>query len=124
MKMDNRFNHQLKTIAFFISEGFHASRLCHELIFAENRKDNVNLALTFLNQANTFITSAKTLYAQLSSEGENQELETFFHQFMVFNNEVLTNVRTNHSHQWSDIEFKQLEESFDSLTDLLNAWAK
>lgn len=122
--MDDNFEHQLKTISFLISEGFNAAKYCHELIFAEDRKNNINLALTFLNQANTFITSAKAIYVQFSLEGESQELEDFFHQFSVFNKEVLTNVRTGHSHQWSDIEFRRLEKEFNALTDFLNIWRK
>jgi|UniRef100_A0A7U4DJN4 predicted DNA-binding protein len=122
--MNDNFEHQLKTISFLISEGFNAAKYCHELIFAEDRKNNINLALTFLNQANTFITSAKAIYVQFSLEGESQELEDFFHQFSVFNKEVLTNVRTGHSHQWSDIEFRRLEKEFNALTDFLNIWRK
>jgi len=118
--MDYKIENKLNNISLLIFEGFHAAKDWHELIFAENRKSNVNLALIFLNQANAFITSAKAIYVQFSTESKVQELENFFIQFSVFNKEILTNARTDHDHQWTDIEFKQLKKDFKVLTDLLN----
>lgn len=37
-----------------------------------------------------------------------------FYQFSVYAHEFLTNVETDHSHQWTDIEFNKLHDIFDS----------
>lgn len=117
----NNIQHHIETMRLYVFDGFNAARHCHNLIFSDEKKsEKINVALAYLNQANTFITNAKTIYRLISEEREKPDLDDFFHQFEVFNKEVLTNVRTNHSHQWSGIEFNRLKERYEDIKGLLN----
>ena len=40
--------------------------------------------------------------------------QAIFHLFDSYMSELLTNYKTDHSHQWTDIEFNRLKETFDS----------
>ncbi|NEZ46511.1 hypothetical protein FDF74_04685 [Clostridium niameyense] len=45
------------------------------------------------------------IYQNNLEELENNSITNAFHRFNVFYDEVTTNIATNHSHQWSDIQF-------------------
>ena len=58
------------------------------------------------------ISVAEALYLAYSNEeGENQVLDDIIHQYKVFVREVITDTATDHSHQWSYIEFDHLREA-------------
>lgn len=95
-----------------VRSSFYDARDAHDCIFDENCP--VEIALAYLNKAISGHCSCDSLYyAQYGSLGRD-EYEDFSHQFDVFANEFMTNVRTNHSHQWTDIEFQKLKEIYDN----------
>ncbi|TYS10739.1 hypothetical protein FZC70_05470 [Bacillus subtilis] len=93
------------------------SGVVSKLKISDDRR--ITIALAHLNQANTFITASQTVY-QLETPGESQEIERFFHQFNEFNNELLDSISTNHSDQWTGIEFSELVETYNELPEILN----
>lgn len=123
------FEQKKQTLSDLLIDGFKNANYSHKLLFKselddENELDKQNdlmCALAYLSQAYTCFTNAYTFIA-LNDEllGGRQEFENLLRQFTVFNTEFLDNVRTNHSHQWSDIEFRQLVDYFEASSVLLN----
>lgn len=83
----------------------------HEFIFDDSVKDSV--AVAYLNVAVSKFASAESLYYSRKDVLERNEAEEIFQLFDTYMHEFLTNYRTNHSHQWTDIEFSHLKEVFD-----------
>lgn len=84
----------------------------HDFIFDEN-VDNA-VALSYLNVSASKFAAAESLYYARYKILQRGEAEELFRLFDVFMSELLTNVRTDHSHQWTDIEFNNLKDVFDS----------
>ena len=110
MEIEN-FEQKKQILSNLLIDGFDNANYSHKLLFKSELDDekefdkqkDLMCALTYLNQAHASFTNAYTL-----------------HQFTEFNTEFLNNVRTNHSHQWSDIEFKRLVDFFEAASGLLN----
>jgi len=83
----------------------------HDYIFDEDVEDSV--AISYLNIAASKFAAAESLYYSRFEILERNEAEEIFHLFDVYMCELLTNYRTSHSHQWTDIEFTRLKEYFD-----------
>lgn len=123
------FEQKKQTLSDLLIDGFNNAIYSHKLLFKSelddekefDKQNDLMCALTYLNQAHTCFTNAYTFIA-LNDEllGGRQEFEKLLNQFTIFNTEFLTNVRTNHSHQWSDIEFRHLVDSFEASSVLLN----
>lgn len=90
-----------------MSDAIHA----HNFIF-DNDTDPL-IATSYLNIAASKFAAAESLYYSQLEFLERSEAEEIFRLFDVFMTEFLNNVRTNHSHQWTDIEFQKLKETFD-----------
>lgn len=58
----------------------------------ENMQDKT-VGLTYLTQANTFFTAAKTLYYEHEELFPGKELQDVFFEFGKYNNELLKNIR-------------------------------
>lgn len=82
----------------------------HKFVFDE--KTDISLAISYLNVACSKFASAESLYYARYDVLERHEAESIFHLFEVFMTEFLTNARTDHSHQWTDIEFERLKDAF------------
>lgn len=87
------------------------AKKAHEIIFSEDPNDIAIIG--YLNYAGNLLASAKAIYYSNIDILEHHDIDDFFYQFDVFILEVLNNIHTNHSHQWSDIEFNNLNEKFD-----------
>ncbi|KHS56200.1 hypothetical protein QX51_15365 [Terrisporobacter othiniensis] len=103
----------------YLKKALYSSREFHTLIFDDNENTyKVNSAIAHLNQAHTYIHIANSLYIQHSEPGECSEFETAIHQFDVFNKEFLSSYSTNHSLQWTDIEFRKFEEDCNNFLEI------
>ena len=128
MEIEN-FEQKKQILSNLLIDGFDNANYSHKLLFKSELDDekefdkqkDLMCALTYLNQAHASFTNAYTFIA-LNDEllGGRQEFDNILHQFTEFNTEFLNNVRTNHSHQWSDIEFKRLVDFFEAASGLLN----
>ena len=96
----------------YVRSSFYDARYAHDCIFDENC--SVEIALAYLNKAIAEHCCCDSLYyAQYENLGRG-EYEDYSHQFEVFTDELLNNVRTNHSHQWTNLEFEKLKEIYDN----------
>lgn len=120
MDRDSLFIHKKNFLSKLILDGFVSALYCHETLF-KNEEQGLNVALAYLTEAHNYYLNAETFMVDnVELFDSRHEFEDLFHRFSVFNNEVLTNIRTNHSHQWSDIEYRAFVKSFKPVADLLN----
>lgn len=98
----------------------YAHKTIFESIYSDDQKPPLAVALAYLTEAHNLFTTAETFYKDNEPIfGERSEISETIHKFQVFNKELLTNVRTEHSHQWTDIEFRAFVESFKTVSSLL-----
>lgn len=102
----------IETFKRFIVSAMHYARKSHETILKEDA--DISVALAYLNASISRFSSAEALYYARYDILARGEAEDIFHQSKVYSNEFLTNVETNHSHQWTDIEFNTLHDLFES----------
>ncbi len=95
----------------FVRSSFIDARTAHDCIFDE--KCSIEIALAYLNKAISAHYRCDSLYYAKYDQLERGEYEDYSKQFEIFASEFLTNVRTKHSHQWTDIEFQKLKDIFD-----------
>lgn len=91
----------------------------HEKAFGENREIDDLISGIILNNAVSANNSLKILYYQ-NPDFEHNEFDKFFASFDTYKCELLRNIRTDHSHQWTDIEFRSFIKNAIPLTELLD----
>ena len=87
------------------------AKSAHDYVFDESVNDMV--AVAYLNTASAKFSAAEALYYSHLDGLEHQDAEEIFHLFDVFMHELLENVRTDHSHQWTSIEYEKLKDAFE-----------
>ncbi len=98
-----------------ITEALHTSKEAHDILFKDSsNKQNELIASTYINKAISLMSAAKAIYISNIEELERHEVEDIFHSFDVFESEFLTNLSTDHSHQWTDIEFLKFKDHVES----------
>lgn len=90
-----------------------------EAAFGDERNMDDLLAGILLNDATSHVNTAYGYYIQ-NHDFQRQEFDEFFYQFNVFRREILNNIRTKHSHQWTDIEYRNFAEKAQSLAGLMD----
>lgn len=112
-------------LSFYTKKASYSTMKFHELIFDDevNFSKNINVkklnsALLHLNQGLTYINLANLHYLQYCETGECTEFEDTVYKFNVLNNEFLTSYSTNHSLQWTDIEYNAFKESCDDFLSI------
>ena len=106
---------QIEFIKKTISEALETSRTCNNILFKNSiDKTNELIASTYLNKAISLISSVKSVYYSNIAELENSQVEGILFQFNIYSSEFLKNLSTDHSHQWTSIEFERLEELVNS----------
>lgn len=126
--MNDKLQEQKEFLRKFFHKAFMATKYSHELLFKS--KDNQDSKRSFeqLISSTTFLSEAHSIYTQIEfylqqnidEIGERDEFYNNILRFSVYNDEVLENIRTDHSHQWSDIEFRSYVESFRTVAHSLD----
>lgn len=88
------------------------AKISHEAVLAGNQ--NALVAASYANAALAKCSLVEALY-YTKYEDSNIELEVFFLKLHTYVNEVLRNIKDDHSHQWSDLEYHELEKQFQKL---------
>jgi len=84
----------------------------HDYVF-DPKVDNT-VAMAYLNIAVSKFAAAESLYYSRFDDLQRDEAEDIFRHFDTYTREFLTNIRTDHSHQWTDIEYQGLKDVFDN----------
>lgn len=128
-KLDNKKFETKKTIfSELVRQGFIFADKSHKTLFQTEIDDDLIKKSSDLTCALAYLTEAHSLYCDaevflkdnIETLDDRPEFTSLIHRFKVYNREVLNNVRTNHSHQWSDIEFRAFADSFLDAGILLN----
>lgn len=82
-----------------------------EMIFS-NTSDKILKCLAILTRASNHLAYAKSVY-QFGIDDKRETIDEVFHAADVFINEITTNISTDHSHQWTSIEFTNLAKKYD-----------
>lgn len=102
----------IETFKHFVASGMRYAIKSHDVLF--KKECDISVPLAYLNAAISRFSSAEALYYAQFEILQRGEAEDLFHRFSEYSNEFLRNVETEHSHQWTDIEFNRLYEVFDS----------
>lgn len=95
-----------------------SAKYAHDAAFGDDRAMDDLLAGILLNDATIQINTAYAYYLQ-NPDFQRNEFEDFFNKYNIFRGEILTNIRTKHSHQWTDIEYLEFARHAQHLADLL-----
>ncbi|EOH80738.1 hypothetical protein [Enterococcus malodoratus] len=111
-----------------VRQGFIFANKSHKILFQIESDDDLIKKLSDLTCALAYLTEAHSLYCDaevflkdnIETLDDRPEFTSLIDKFKVYNREFLNNVRTNHSHQWTDIEFRAFADSFRDAGILLN----
>ncbi|WP_367387417.1 hypothetical protein ABZM97_09570 [Bacillus vallismortis] len=119
--LDFKKQHLKKLIFSGFISAMHSHKTLFKTVLSDNSTLDLSVALAYLSEAHNYHVNAETFYLDnIELFGERSEIETLLQHFFVYNDEFLSNARTDHSHQWSDIEFRKFAESFKPAAELLN----
>ncbi len=99
-----------KKLKSFIQSGMSYATLSHDLIL--NAPEKTNLSLSYLNAAISRFSSAEAFYYAQYDSLQDDCADKLFFLFDKFANELFNNVASNHSHQWTDIEYECLNDLY------------
>lgn len=111
--------YQIENLKNMIREAYRLSVKANEVLARDTRSDrNQTNALLTINQAFSVMQAARAVYVSNHATLENLGFETVMYKFGVFANEALTNLLTDHSHQWTFLEFDVYESAVKDFIDL------
>lgn len=76
--------------------------------YAMPDKANIPAAIAYLQRASCKMSAAEALYWAQYEVLARQEAEDIFQKFDEFADELVEDFATNHSQQWTDIQFNEL----------------
>jgi len=113
--MDQYLHQEFKNL---ILNGYYNSEAAHSAIFHEDGSKENSIIIGYLAIANSYINAARSVYI-CNEELCRPEFNDFFNEFHFLSDEVMNNISTGHSHQWSDIHFQRFKESYELVASLL-----
>lgn len=84
---------RLNVLKGLISDGMIAVFYSYRYLVKE--KENIELGLVYLNEANSFFTAAKILYYENEARFLEKKLVDIFYEFGRYNDEILRKLRRN-----------------------------
>lgn len=101
----------IETLKRFVRDAVLYSKRAHSCVFAE--KENIPAAIAYLQRASSKMSAAEALYWSQYEILARQEAEDIFQKFDEFADELVEDFATNHSQQWTDIQFNELMDKVD-----------
>ena len=97
-----------------MKKAYRDAELCHSCIVGSDRTmHGRSAALSYAETGLAYCLAAKAIYYARNEKFNGIEISDLFHLFETFVREVQTNYATDHSHQWSDIEFERLKDAYN-----------
>jgi len=110
---------QINQIKNLVESSYYSVQKAHEILFEEyNNRENEMIAAFFINKALSLMAAAKAIYYSNLQDLEKTELEDIFEQFSILESEFSSNYLTNHSHQWTDLEYQKFKEYIESFIEV------
>jgi hypothetical protein len=113
------YDNKVESIKLLIRESAWAIKEGHKILFKDN--DDINdrtnevIASTFVNKAISLMNTAKAVYISDYENLAHTEIENIFAKFSLLESEFLENLKINHSHQWTDIQFQEFKDAYEEL---------
>lgn len=73
------------------------------------------ISCILLNNAISSYTCCRSFYYSNIEFLEDTRADLFLYKFKTFSNEFLENVKTNHSHQWTNLTFEELKDQAETI---------
>ena len=110
---------QMEFIKRSLLSAYIESKTADDILFKNNINEHDQIiASLFINKAISIMSSCKAVYYSNIGKLENSEVEKIFHSFDTYENEFLTNVSTQHSHQWTNIEFENYKDTLSTFINI------
>ena len=111
--MDQNMELQIvESLKRLVRESILYSRRAHDAALAE--KENISAALAYLQRASSKMAAAESLYWAQYEILARDEAEKIFSLFDIFADELVEDFATDHSQQWTDIQYNRLMEKVDN----------
>ena len=108
------FEYQKDSIFKLIKEALSSSTQAKELLLEDiDSKDNETLAALLVGNALSSINTAQAIYVSNIKSLDRHELEEIFERFNEFQSEFFENITSDHSHQWTFIEYDAFKDSVE-----------
>lgn len=112
-------SHQIENLKGMIREAYKLSEKANAALAKDSLSDKNQMNAMFaVNRAFSVMQSAKAVYLSNFTKLENIRFDEVMYKFQVYANEALTNLLTDHSHQWTFIEFDSFESAVKDFIDL------
>lgn len=113
------YDNKIESIKMLIREAAWSAKDCHEILFRSddnlaNEKDEL-IAAIHLNKAISLMASAKAVYISDYENLSHSEVENIFAEFSLFEDEFLTDLKSNHSHQHTDFKYHDFKSAYELL---------
>lgn len=83
-----------------------------KMIFSDSQDKEIK-CLAIITRAINYLSYSKSLY-YIGIDDHRDDIDDVFTKADIFIKEITKNIATNHSHQWSDIQFSELAKSYDN----------
>ena len=107
-----RDEHLITALKLLIRSAMLYSDQAHKAVF--NEKEGELAGAIYLQRASAKMAAAEAVYYSNYEILARDEAEDVFRQFDEFADELTEDFATNHSQQWTDIEYDRLKETFDN----------
>lgn len=115
----NKIEHvqQLIKSLYFDSKKAHDYLFKDNLATIEDTKQEI-IAGILLNKANSTFACLHTFYYCNLESVCDDRVENILSKFQIFSKEFLSNLSSHHSHQWTNLEFTNFEDSVKQLVSI------
>ena len=100
----------IETFKHFVASGMRYAIKSHDVLF--KKECDISVPLAYLNAAISRFSSAEAFYYAQYDSLQDDCADKLFFLFDKFANELFNNVASNHSHQWTDIEYECLNDLY------------
>ncbi len=111
--VNERYTYIMEKINKLVRLAYYSAKYAHQYALSENNYSR-QASLAYATRSSAYITSAEVLYHSNYEICERYNFDNLFLAFDTFISELLDAYATDHSVQWTDIEFDALEQLYQN----------
>ena len=108
-----QYDYLMKKLTNLVRLAYHSANYAHKYALSENDYSR-QASLAYATRASAFITSAEVMYYCNFEINQRYDFDNLFLAFDTFISELLDAYATDHSVQWTGIEFDALEQLYQN----------
>lgn len=110
---------QIEFLKTTLRKAYWDAETCHDLVFTDGERHIQDFkASIYLSQAVSLMSACKSVYYSNFELLANDLLEDIFFKFDIFVKEISNNISTEHSHQWTNIEFEDYKTTLGEFINI------